>query len=251
VYEQAADSSKPVVLYFVDADSEEVRAQITGQKVAEYSIDKAYFVIVPKPASEQVPSKDTGADAKSGEVTGGGKSASGGDAKEKEGKAAAVAVSPLPVDRLSAADLWAAYGVTKAGALTVADWYGNPVQSFTTTPKETQVVRALDTVADTVKQSVAKIDAEIKKIDAALEKDNDGAAMKAALRVFKMGQSGHKSVKSTVEKYNTLLARGRDKLQVLETQGDAAGLRKLKGDYRGSDLDAEIDAAVDRVANKA
>lgn len=235
VFQNAVDKSLPIVLYFVETDDDDTRKTVSGQKVAEYSTDKAMFVIVPKPAAEKVE------EAKAGPtVTGGGKAV-------KEEKKAEVGVSPVPVNKLFAADLWKAYGVDKAKTMIVADWHGNSQTVYASAPKEGVIVKAIDGVPEIMTQTEAKADKEFTKVEAALEKANDAAALRSVLKIFKMDVVGFASVAKTVEKYGQIIARGRDQLKAIEARGDASALRKLKSSYKGTELDVEIDQAVSRV----
>lgn len=231
------------MLFFVDKDDEETRGKVSGQQYAEYSTDKATFVIVPKP--EPVKALDSGKAEKGPAITGVGR----GDKAKAE--SASEAKSPVPVSKLEAADLWKAYGVSKAGTMILADWYGNKQATYASVPKHGVMTRAIDGVPATVTQTKAKIDSEVTKLEAQLEKGNDVAAVKAAMKIFKMDVVGFDGVTKTVEKYQGIVARGRDRLKALEADGDAVGLRKLRADYRGSDIDSEIADAITRVSTKA
>jgi hypothetical protein len=236
VFQNAVDKNLPIVLYFVEADDDETRLTVSGQKVAEYSTDKAMFVIVPKPAAEKV------AEVKDGPtVTGGGKSVKESEAKAETG------ISPVPVNKLLAADLWKAYGVDKAKTMIVADWFGNSQTVYASAPKEGVITKAIDVVPDTMKQAEAKADKELTKVESALEKANDAAALRSALKIFKMDVVGFASVTKAVEKYGQIINRGRDQMKNIEATGDVTALRKLKSTFRGTELDVEIENAVARV----
>ncbi len=203
------------------------------------SRENAFFILVDKPA------KDAPPDADSRAVTGSGREAGKEKASEEAVKSA------TPTDRLNAADRWAAYDIKKSGTLIVADWFGNPTTRFDVTPRgEAPVVRAIDQVPVEFKQVEKRLESELRKVETQFEKNNDGAAMKAVMKLFKLDVVGHTAVNTAVERYTTLVNRGRDRIKSLEAEGDMAGLRRMKLDYRGSDLETEIESAVGRINSK-
>lgn len=237
VFQNAVDKNLPIVLFFVEKDDEETRKLVNGQKVAEYSTDKAMFVIVPKLEQAASPEKSGPA------VTGGGKAAK----PEAKTEKVESSTSPVPVSKLSATDLWKAYAVTKANTMIVADWHGNSQTTYTSVPKEGVLTRALDVVPETIRATEAKVDAELVKLNAQLEKGNDGSALKNAMKIFKMDVVGFAGVNTSIEKYNLIIARGRERMKTIEAQGDASAMRKLRSEFKGTDLDAELESAVARL----
>jgi hypothetical protein len=235
VLNEVKANTKPVVLYFVDKDDEDSRKAINGEKVAEYSAEKAFFVIVEKPAKSDPP-----AAARNRDVT--------GEKRDSEKASEAEVKSPLPVDKLNAADRWEAYGIRASGTVIVADWFGNQMTRFDVTPRgEAPLVRAIDQVPDAFKQTERRLEGELRKVETQFERNNDGAAMKAVMRLFKLDVVGHTPYNTAVERYTVLVTRGRDRVKALEAEGDMAGLRRMRMDFRGSELETEIDSAVSRI----
>jgi hypothetical protein len=236
-FQNAFDKSLPIVLFFVEKDDEDARKLVSGQSVAAYSTDKAMFIIVPKLVEEKA------AEAKDGPtVTGGGRAAQPTAKVE-----VVVGNSPVPFNKLEQADLWKAYGVSKGNTMIVADWFGNSQTTYSSVPKEGVLTRSIDTVPETVKQTETKVNSELKKLDAQLEKGSDSSALKSALKIFKMDVWGFAGVTNSIEKYSQIVSRGRERMNKIEASADVVALRKLKSEYRGSELDNEIDAAVSRI----
>jgi len=236
--QNAADKNLPIILFFVEKDDEETRKLISGQKVAEYSTDKAMFVIVPKVAAAK-------ADAKAGPtVTGGGKSS-------KPDADAAVAVSPVPVNKLLSEDLWKAYSISKVNTMVVTDWYGNSHSVYASVPKEGVLTKAIDDVPTNFRAAETKVDKELAKLEGHLAKGSDIPALRSALKIFKMEVWGFASVNTSIEKYREIVVRGRERLKAVEAEGNVVALRKLKTDYKGSELDVEVDQAVARLTAAA
>jgi hypothetical protein len=242
VLERTVELKRPVVLYFVEKDTEAARAGVSGDKLSGYSLDKALFIIVPKAGG------DPAGPAQSSPVV------TGKERDKSAGADVAAAEQPksvVPTMLLSSSDLWKAYGIKDAGTLVVADWFGNTQTTFASFSREGAVVTAIDDIPNQVEKDAQRLGAEFKKVQAALEKGSDPTALKSILKMFKDGKVGHDSMNSAIEEYRKIETRGRDKLKELEAAGDVKALRKWGADFKGSDLDRDIEAAAKRLKTKA
>lgn len=151
-------------------------------------------------------------------------------------KAPATAI--MPAGRLAAADLWAAYGVSKADTFIIADRYGNP--SFTGTEP------VLNEKIGEVASNFRKQRKELRKKNDAAQKAADAGDTKAALAElkegFKLGLTGYDEAETAAKLYGKLLESGRASLKAAAK--DVKALEALATTYEGTDLAGEIDAAL-------
>jgi hypothetical protein len=150
-------------------------------------------------------------------------------------KSPAAVVVPTP--RLEAADLWAAYGVTKADTFVVADRYGNP---YFTGPELT-LNEKLTEVAAHFKSARKTLAKEIEAAKVARDKGDVAAAFNALKEGFKLGLTGYKEANEAAKLYNELIETGRESLKAAGK--DTKALETLAKQYEGTELATEIEAA--------
>lgn len=151
---------------------------------------------------------------------------------------AALATSRVPANRLAAADLWSAYGVTEPDLFVVCDKFGNEYRR--TNKKE------LAELAKAVAKHFREVRASVKEnVETATKARADGKtadAIAALHKAFKQELVGYDEAASAVNLYNEILADGRK--QLAAAGKDAAKLSALATTFSGSDLEAEITEAI-------
>lgn len=155
--------------------------------------------------------------------------------KPAETKAPAAAIVPAP--RLESADLWAAYGITKADTFVLADRYGNP---FVTT-SEPLLNEKLNELSAHFRTARKSLKTHVEAAQAARDKGDVAGTFTALKEGFKLGLTGYKEAKDAATLYNDCIKTGREQLSAAGK--DAKALEALAKTYEGTELASEIDAA--------
>jgi hypothetical protein len=146
--------------------------------------------------------------------------------------------SPVPADRLAAKDLWAAYGVTATDTFVVADKFGNPYA----TTQETALKDKLTEVASHFRALRKQLRKHVDAAEAAREKSETRAAVEALLEGFKLGVTGYNEAEAAAAMYGELIQDGRSRVKA--AGADVSKLESLAAQFKGTDLESEIDAAL-------
>jgi hypothetical protein len=156
-------------------------------------------------------------------------------AQPAEVKAPAALLVPTP--RLESADLWAAYGVTKADTFVLADRYGNPFVT-TTEPLLNEKLAELSSHFRTQRKTLKK---HIETAQAARDKGDMAATLAALKDGFKLGLTGYTEAKEASKLYDECIKTGRE--QLAAAGKDAKALEALAKTFEGTELASEIEAA--------
>jgi hypothetical protein len=238
-----------VVLFFVEKDDEATRDAIRGHNVSAVSKEKAVFILVVKPAEVAAPSAERRGPA----VTSGGRRSADGEAggESRSGSDATTSVSIVPASPFLAGDLWKAYDVKAAGTVVLADWFGNSKQTWARAPRESEVVRAIDGIAAIVDRDAKVLEGDLKRLEGYVEKDEHDRAVSQAVKMFRRNLAGHETIAKAAEHWTKLMDTGRKEIGSLESEGNVVALRGLRRTYRGTDIEPELNAAIERAAAAA
>jgi len=247
VFEDAKSANKPIVLFFVEKDDEATRDAIRGPKLSPLSKEKANFILVLKPIPVEMPAAES--KPKGPTITSGGKAEkkAEGEAEKAAEEVSEPVKSPVPVNRLNAGELWAAFGVTAANTVVVTDWYGNEKGRYARVPTESALVKAVENVPALVEADSKALAGDVEKLEKFVAGNEEPKAVKQALKIFKRGLVGHEAIAKTEGHYAKLIESGKAKMQTLEAAGDTNGLRALKGAYRETEIEGEVTKAISRV----
>jgi len=225
-----------VVLHFVAADNAKPDDAIFSAGLYDRSKAKTAFMHVKQEATPEGETKTSG-DAPPW-------------AKPAEKKAAPQS-KLVPASKFTQKDLWEAYGVdrkTGGGTMIVTDQFGNEFKRYSVAPKYKDLERMIDSVPDLVAEKSKKLEAEYTKAKAQHEKGGVDKALKHLFTLFKSGFAGQAPMANASTLYETILDAGREKIDHAVLHDDAKSLEGLRKIYKGSDLDAEIDAAEKEIA---
>ncbi|CAG0931397.1 hypothetical protein PLCT1_01755 [Planctomycetaceae bacterium] len=162
-----------------------------------------------------------------------------GDAKTGVSPAGAV-----PQNRLAAADLWLAYGSPAAGTFIVCDEYGNEFARST----EKKLEKTVTSLRKLVREARASVKESVQKAQKLVDAKDDGAAVQELLKAFKLNLTGWDEATSAAKLYNDIMGRARE--QLAAAGDDEAKLKQLQKTFAGTDVSAEIDKALTKLAEK-
>lgn len=152
--------------------------------------------------------------------------------------AVAAAASLLPAPRLAQPDLWAAYGVKEADTFVVTDRYGNESRR-TTGSKLASAVRG---VTGGFKALRAKVKTDTEAALQALQAEDTDTALKAMRKACRHDLTGYEECVALADAYSKLLEKGRAAVKLAGR--DRAALQALAGQWQGTEVQPEIEAAL-------
>ena len=138
----------------------------------------------------------------------------------------------------------------RVGQLTiiVADSHGNEYYRLTKVPKANQLENYLKKVSKEVEDANEKLQKNLDKARASLEEKSDRkGAIKSLLKNFKEDVVGLEAQEESIRMYHDILDAARSELAELKEAGDAEGLKALKKELDKTDLESEIDEALDEI----
>ncbi len=232
-------------MFFVEKDDEATRDAIRGHKVSQMSKEKAIFVLVVKPIEVEPPTTERRGPTI---TSGGGKKADEGDKAAETAEPSGTPFSAVPQSRFLAGDLWKAYDVKTAGTVIAADWFGNSKQTWSRAPRESEVIRTVETIPALVERDAKVLASDLQRLEGYVEKNDHSRAVSQAVKMFKRDLAGHEAVTKAAEHWTKLMDEGRQSISSLESQNDVIGLRRLRGTYRGTDIESELNRAIERVS---
>jgi hypothetical protein len=146
--------------------------------------------------------------------------------------------SRVPANRLAAADLWVAYGVTEPDLFIVCDKFGN---EYRRTPKK-ELADLVKSVAKHFREQRAKVKEHLETATKARTDGKTADALAALHKALKLDIVGYDEAEGAIRLYREILEDGRKQLAAAGKDSDKlAALAKL---YAGSDLEAEIAESV-------
>jgi hypothetical protein len=155
--------------------------------------------------------------------------------------------SPIPTSKLSSPNPGREYDIRRYPTIVVCDHFGNDYQNFNRVPQPRQIKAAVESVADHMESTNNRLARDVEAAEKALEDKNIRGFFTAALRCFGTGVVGLESAEKMRSIYRNFIDEQRKEIDtILQDRPDDA-LNRLRGmsrDFRGSELQAEIDEAI-------
>ncbi|MHC4841823.1 MAG: hypothetical protein ACYTDT_12875 [Planctomycetota bacterium] len=144
-------------------------------------------------------------------------------------------VSPVPGNKLTAANLWTEFGVKKTDTIVICDQWGNEYRRV----KGQQKLEALVIKMTRDNRKLAKkLQGYSLKAKAALGKSDLKTASKELLKVFKAKKFGWEQTETAATLYQELLDKGREQIEA--AGNDVDKLESIKKTVKGTELADEI-----------
>ena len=213
--ESAATDNRPLVIYFAEENATD--ADFADKELAEISKSDAVFIQISYTEDREVSPW----------------------AEE----------TVVPTSKLLSDNPSREYKVS-VGELTivVADSYGNEYYRMTSVPKASQLKSYLEKVTAEVEKANEKLQKNLEKardyLDAKSDRKN---ALKYLLKNFKEGVVGLDAQEESIRMYHDILDAARSEMAELKDKKDADGLKSLKKDLDKTDLEKEIEEALDEI----
>ena len=130
----------------------------------------------------------------------------------------------------------------------VADSYGNEFYRLTKIPSGSQLKSHLKKVRDKVEDANEKLQKNLDKARKSLEEKGDRKnALKYLLKNFKEELVGIEAQEESIRMYHDILDAARSEMAELKENGDIDGLKALKKDVDKTDLEEEVEEALDEI----
>lgn len=212
--ESAAEDSLPLLIYFPDENDSDFA--FADKELAAMSKDEAVFVKVPYTDDREASPW----------------------AKE----------SVVPTSKILGDNPSRDYDVP-VGKFTVivADSYGNEYFRLTRKPSADQLRGYFEKVKDQVDKADKKLQKNLEKANDCLAKEDRKNAVKYLLKNFKEGVVGLKAQEDTIRVYHDILDTARGEMAKLVEKGDTDGLKSLAKELKDTDMESEIDEALDDI----
>ncbi|MCA8915811.1 MAG: hypothetical protein KDB90_10410 [Planctomycetes bacterium] len=129
--------------------------------------------------------------------------------------------------------------------IVIADSYGNEYYRLTKKPSGDQLKGYISKVKDQVDKANEKLQKNLDKANDYLAKEDRKNAVKYLLKNFKEGVVGLQAQEDTIRAYHDILDAARSQMAELVEKGDAEGLKALAKDVDKTDMEKEVDEAID------
>ena len=146
----------------------------------------------------------------------------------------------LPPERLAAANLWEAYCIEEADTFVIADRYGNPYF----TGKETELLGKLGEVNKHFRGIRKELKKQVEAAKDARDEGNVAEALKTLKEGFEHKLTGYREATAAAKLYDELIESGRAQMK----EADAKTLAELSKTYKGTELEPEIEKAMNAAA---
>jgi hypothetical protein len=210
--ESASAEQRPIVLYFADeADSD---FEMYGEDFAELSKIDAMFMKIAYNADREVSPW----------------------AEE----------SVVPTSKLLSDNPSREYDV-KVGKATVivCDWFGNEYFRTDNNVKADKLKAMIERVADEVEDANKKLQKNLDKANGYVEKEDQKNAVKYLVKNFDEGVVGLDAQEASIRLYHEIMDSIRSQKDELVKKGDVDGLKELSKIVKKTELEKEIDEAMD------
>jgi hypothetical protein len=210
--ESASAEQRPIVLYFADeADSD---FEMYGEDFAELSKIDAMFMKIAYNADREVSPW----------------------AEE----------SVVPTSKLLSDNPSREYDV-KVGKATVivCDWFGNEYFRTDNNVKADKLKAMIERVADEVEDANKKLQKNLDKANGYVEKEDQKNAVKYLVKNFDEGVVGLDAQEASIRLYHEIMDSIRSQKDELVKKGDVHGLKELSKIVKKTELEKEIDEAMD------
>ena len=129
----------------------------------------------------------------------------------------------------------------------VADSYGNEYYRLSKTPKGDQLKAYISKVNDQSEKASEKLQKNLDKAKDYLDKQDRKNAVKYLLKNFGEGVVGLTPQEDSVRMYHEILDAARSELATMVENKDADGIKNLAKELKKTDMESEIDDALDSV----
>ena len=129
----------------------------------------------------------------------------------------------------------------------VADSYGNEYYRLNGTPKADQLKASVDKVKDQSEKAAEKLQKNLDKAKDYMSKEDRKNAVKYLLKNFDEGLVGLDAQEETIRMYHEILDAARSELATLVEKKDATAIKSLAKEFKKTDMETEIDEALDSV----
>ena len=129
----------------------------------------------------------------------------------------------------------------------VADSYGNEYYRLNKTPKGDQLKAYISRVNDQSEKASEKLQKNLDKAKDYLDKQDRKNAVKYLLKNFGEGVVGLTPQEESVRMYHEILDAARSELATMVENKDADGIKNLAKELKKTDMESEIDDALDSV----
>lgn len=212
--ESAAIDQRPIVLYFADENDSDF--EMYGDDFAELSRDGAMFM----------------------------KIAYTDDREESPWAEESV----VPTSKLLSENPSLAYDVPVGKAtVLVCDWYGNEFYRTDNKVRCDKLQAMVEKVSDLVEKESSKLQKNLDKAKGYQEKEDTKNVLKYVMKNFDDGQVGWAPIEESIRMYHEIMDNLRAKKDELVEKGDMDGLKDLAKAVKKTDLEEEVDQAMDEV----
>jgi hypothetical protein len=156
--------------------------------------------------------------------------------------------SVVPTSKLLSDNPSREYDV-KVGSSTVivADSYGNEYYRLSKEPNADQLKAYIDRVKDQAEKATEKLQKNLDKAKAYLDKEDRKNAVKYLIRNFDEDVVGLAPQEESIRMYHDILDAARSELATMVEKKDADGIKNLAKEFKKTDMEDEIDEALDSV----
>src|SRR5690606_17698526 len=109
------------------------------------------------------------------------------------------------------------------------------------------IQRAVEGVARVVEANDKKLQRNLDRAQAAMEKEDRRGALRQISSNLGMGLVGLPAQEATVRLYHEILDAARTEMNKMVEEGNAEGLKALAGEFRRTSLEKEIDEAMKKL----
>lgn len=217
--ESAAADQRPLVLYFADeGDSEWV---LYGDDFAELSKSDAMFVKFAHRA-------------------------------ERDDDPWAAGESKVPVNKLLSDNPHREYDIPVGkNAVVICDWHGNEFYRTDNRVRHDKLKSMVERVSKDVEKATDKLQKNLDRAKAALEKEDTRRTLSYILKNFKEGLVGLEPIEESIRMYHEILDDLRVQKDEMVEKGDTDGLKEIAKIVRKTDMEDEVKEAMDEAKKVA
>jgi len=212
--ESAASEKRALVIYFPEENSTD--ADFSSKELAELSKTDAVFVKIPYTADREAsPWAEDGV---------------------------------VPTSKLLSDNPSREYDVTVGkSTVIVADSFGNEYYRLSKEPNADQLKAYIEKVKEQADKASEKLQKNLDKAKAYLDKEDRKNAVKYLIKNFDEDVVGLAPQEESIRVYHDILDAARSELATMVEKKDADGIKTLAKEFKKTDLEAEIDEALDSV----
>lgn len=158
-------------------------------------------------------------------------------------------ISPVPVNKLSADDLWSAYEVDDAGTYLLTDWYGNVVETYSSKPSK-GVIALAKALGEKREKAIEGMVKDLEDAQEEFDEGNTKRALKSLFKVFDEELAGFEPTEDAATLYAKIIEQGQAELDRYKAASDESSLKEMARTFRKTELESSIDAALDELKKK-